>query len=432
MTIDRAFPSPSPATAPTSAATPADLTIDPRRLWQTVERSAEIGVGRPGGLARLTLTDDDRRMRDEFRAWCVDAGLAVTVDAVGNIFARRAGRENDLPPVVMGSHLDTQFNGGRFDGILGVLSALEVMRTLNDRGVETKRPLEIAMWTNEEGARFSPPMVGSAAFAGVHPVEWVHARRADDGATIGGELDRIGYRGKAPVGGRALDSYFELHIEQGPELDARSIPVGVVTHGYSVHGFIVDIAGETAHTGPWPMELRKNALVGGAMLCVAINDIGWKYAKSGGKATAARLVAWPNKPGILSDQAQFTGDVRHPDPASADAMRVEFHHALREAAARSHCEMRIADEWKWGADIFDQTMVSLVRDTAKALGIPTFDLPSQAGHDSYHVAKVAPTAMIFTPCRGGITHNNHELTTLEETVPGVTVLLHAVLARANR
>jgi N-carbamoyl-L-amino-acid hydrolase len=408
------------------------IEIDGRRLWETIEVSAAIGVGRPGGLSRLTLTDDDRRMRDQFVAWCREAGLTVTVDAVGNIFARRRGREDSLPPVVMGSHLDTQFNGGRFDGILGVLSALEVMRTLNNQNVETRRPLEIAMWTNEEGARFSPPMLGSAAFAGVHPLDWVYGRKADDGATVGDELARIGYRGEAPVGGRALDSYFELHIEQGPELDARRIPVGVVTHGYSVYGFIVDIVGETAHTGPWPMERRKNALVGGAMLAVAINDIGWKYASSGGKATAARLVAWPNKPGILSDQGQFTGDVRHADPATAKAMRDEFIAAIDVGSQRSHCAMRLFDEWYWGADIFDQGMVSLVRDTTRRLGIPYFELPSQAGHDSYHIAKVAPTAMIFTPCKDGITHNNLEDTSLEDTIPGVTVLLHAVLERANR
>jgi N-carbamoyl-L-amino-acid hydrolase len=408
------------------------MEINGKRLWQTVERSAEIGVGRPGGLARLTLTDDDRRMRDEFCAWCEAAGLRLTVDAVGNIFARRSGRDDTLPPVVMGSHLDTQFNGGRFDGILGVLAALEVIRTLNDSDVVTDRPIEIAMWTNEEGARFSPPMVGSAAFAGVHSVDWVHGRKADDGATIGDELERIGYKGSTPVGGRALHCYFELHIEQGPELDRRGIPVGVVTHGYSVYGFIVDIIGETAHTGPWPMELRKNTLVGGAMLAVAINDIGWRYAESEGKATAARLVTWPNKPGILSDQGQFTGDVRHPDPAMAKKMRDEFIAAIDDASKRSRCEMKLLDEWHWGADIFDASMVSLVRDTAKKLGIPTVDLPSQAGHDSYHVAKVTPTAMIFTPCKNGITHNNHELATLEDTTPGVNVLLHAVLEKAKR
>ena len=408
------------------------LVVDAERLWRTVMRSAAIGVGRPGGLARLTLTDDDRKMRDEFRAWCADAGLTVFIDAVGNMFARRAGRDNSLAPVVMGSHLDTQVNGGRYDGIVGVLAALEVMRTLNDRGIETRRPLEIAMWTNEEGARFSPPMLGSAAFAHVHPTEWVHSRQADDGAVLGEELERIGYLGGAPVGGRSLDAYFELHIEQGPELDARRIPVGVVTHGYDVYGFIVDVTGETAHTGPWPMDRRKNALVGGAMLSVAINDIGWRYHPTGGKATAARLVAWPNKPGILSDTAQFTGDVRHADPAIANEMRAEFMGAISDAAHRSRCEMRVMDEWHWGADIFDAELVALVRETAARLRIPTFDLPSQAGHDAYHLAGLAPTAMIFTPCRDGITHNNHEYASMEDTAPGVNVLLHSVLARANR
>jgi len=406
--------------------------IDVERLWKTIERSAEIGIGRPGGLARLTLTDDDRRMREQFRDWCVEAGLKVSVDGVGNMFARRAGRDDSLPPVVMGSHLDTQFNGGRFDGILGVLAGLEVMRTLNDNAVTTKRPLEIAMWTNEEGARFSPPMLGSAAFAGVHPVDWIRARKADDGATVGDELARIGFDGDAAVGGRSLDCYFELHIEQGPELDARRVPVGVVTHGYSVYGFIVDIVGETAHTGPWPMDKRKNALVAGSMLAVGINDIGWRYAESGGKATAARLITWPNKPGILSDQGQFTGDVRHADPAIAKRMRDEFLTVIDDTRARSLCDLKLFDEWHWGADIFDRSMVDLVRDTAAALGISSFDLPSQAGHDSYHVAKVCPTAMIFTPCKDGITHNNNESATKSDTEPGVNVLLHAVLARANR
>jgi N-carbamoyl-L-amino-acid hydrolase len=413
------------------AATPS-IVLNPERLWSTIRRSGEIGIGREGGLARVALTDADRQMRDEFCAWCRAAGMNVTVDAVGNLFARRAGRDETLAPVVMGSHLDTQINGGRYDGIVGVLAALEVMRAFDDAGVVTRRPLEIAVWTNEEGARFSPPMVGSAAFAGVHPVDWVYERRADDGATIGEELRRIGYLGDAPVGGRALDAYFELHIEQGPELDRLGIPVGVVTHGYTAHGFIVDVEGETAHTGPWPMDKRRNALVGAAMLAVAVNDIGWKYHASGGKGTAARIVAWPNKPGILSDYAQFTGDVRHDDPATADAMRAEFMAALADCARRSNCGMKIFDEWHWGADIFDRDMVSLVRDTARRLGHASLDIPSQAGHDAYHIARVAPTAMIFTPCREGITHNNHEHADLSTTMPGVEVLAHAVLARADR
>ena len=407
------------------------ISINGDRYWRTIERSGEIGVGRENGLARVALTDADRQMRDEFCAWCRDAGLTVTVDRIGNIFARRAGVDNTLAPVVMGSHLDTQVNGGKYDGIVGVLAALEVVRAFDDAGIQTRRPIEIAVWTNEEGARFSPPMLGSAVFAGVHTLEWGYARKADDGATFGDELQRTGYRGETPIGGRALDSYFELHIEQGPELDARGIPVGVVTHGYTAHGYIIDVLGETAHTGPWPMDKRKNALVGAAMLACAVNDIGWRYHASGGKGTAARIVAWPNKPGILSDSAQFTGDVRHDDPTIAAQMKAEFLAAIDDCAKRSNCEMKQFDEWHWGADIFDHELVALVRDTAHALAIPSFDLPSQAGHDAYHLARVCPTAMIFTPCKDGITHNNREHSTLEATLPGVRVLAQVVLARAG-
>ncbi|MBM3368855.1 MAG: hydantoinase/carbamoylase family amidase, partial [Betaproteobacteria bacterium] len=234
------------------------IRVDEARYWRTVERSGEIGVGRPGGLARVALSDADRRMRDEFSHWCRDAGCAVSVDRVGNLFARRAGTDDSLPPVVIGSHLDTQVNGGKYDGIVGVLAGLEVIRTLNDRGLATRRPIEVVSWTNEEGARFSPPMVASGAFAGAYALDWVLDRRDDEGKRLGDELARIGYAGAAPVGGRKLDSYFELHIEQGPLLDARGVDVGVVTHGYTAHGFIVEVAGETAHTGPWPMDKRRN------------------------------------------------------------------------------------------------------------------------------------------------------------------------------
>ena len=411
---------------------PSVISVDARRYWQSVERSAEIGLGRPGGLARVALNDADRQMRDEFVAWCKAAGCAVTVDGVGNIFARRAGTEDSLPPVVIGSHLDTQVNGGRYDGIVGVLAGLEIVRTLNDRGISTRRPIEVASWTNEEGARFSPPMIASGAFAGVYALDWVLDRKDDDGLRLGDELTRIGYAGPAPVGGRPLDAYFELHIEQGPILDAKGIDVGVVTHGYTAHGFVVEVAGETAHTGPWPMDKRKNALVGASMLAVAVNDIGWKHHPTEGKGTAARIVAWPNKPGILSDWAQFTGDVRHEDPKLAAQMLAEFEAAMAEAAKRSNTAMKVLDSWTWNADLFSKECIGLVRDTAQDLGIATLELPSQAGHDAYFIARVAPTAMIFTPCKDGITHNNHEHATLERTLPGVNVLANAALRRAQR
>jgi N-carbamoyl-L-amino-acid hydrolase len=408
------------------------ISIDARRYWSTVERSAEIGVGRPGGLARVALSDADREMRDQFVAWCREAGCTVTVDGVGNIFARRQGQEPGLPPVTIGSHLDTQVNGGRYDGIVGVLAGLEILRALDSQKIQTKRAIEVIDWTNEEGARFSPPMIAAGAFAGVYAVDWVLERRDDEGRRYGDELRRIGYAGTAPVGGRKLDSYFELHIEQGPLLDQKQIDIGVVTHGYTAHGFIVEVKGETAHTGPWPMDKRRNALVGAAMLAVAAHDIGWKYHATQGKGTAARIVAWPNKPGILSDWAQFTGDLRHEDPKMADRMLAEFREAMGECAKRANVEMKIIDSWTWNADLFDRDCIALVRDTAKRLGLASLDLPSQAGHDAYHVARVAPTAMVFSPCKDGITHNNNEHADLERTVPAVNVLANVVLERANR
>jgi N-carbamoyl-L-amino-acid hydrolase len=407
------------------------LQIDGERFWATVERSAGIGRGREGGLARLALTDADREMRDVFAGWCGEAGLALTVDRMGSMFARRPGAEDQLPPVLFGSHLDTQANGGRFDGIVGVLGGLEVMRALNDAGVRTRRPLVLVNWTNEEGGRFSPPMVASGVFAGAYDLGWALARPSDDGPTLGAELARIGYAGDAPTG-FPVDSYLELHIEQGPELDAQGVPVGVVTHGYASRGFIAEVTGETAHTGPWPMEKRRNALVGAARLAVMVDDIGHAHAATGGKATAARLTAWPNKAGILSDGAELTFDVRHDDPAVADAMAAAAEAAVAEAARKARVDIGVKERWSWGGRMFDEALAGLVRETARGLGHATLDLPSQAGHDAYFMARVAPTAMIFTPCRGGITHNNNELTTLAEQMPGLETLLGVVLARANR
>jgi N-carbamoyl-L-amino-acid hydrolase len=406
--------------------------IDGRRFWSTVMRSGDIGPGKAGGLCRLALTDADKEMRDLFITWCTEVGCTVQVDRVGNIFARRPGAEDHLPPVLMGSHLDTQFAGGKYDGIVGVLAGLEVLRTLDDRRLRTKRPLELVCWTNEEGARFTPPMVASGAFAGVFPVDWVLALRDDDGKVFGSELERIGYNGKTAVGGRGIDAYFELHIEQGPILDKEAVPVGIVVGGYATRGMHVDILGETAHAGPTPMNRRRNALVGAAMLAVAVNDIGWKYHATEGKATVARLVAWPNKAGILSEYAQLTCDVRHAEKPVAEQMLAEVKAAIPDCARRANVEMRMASEWQFGNETFDPGCVRLIREAAQRLGVPHRDILSQAGHDAYYVSRIAPTAMIFTPCRDGISHNEAEHAEEDYTVPGVNVLLEAVLARANR
>ncbi len=409
-----------------------DLRIDGDRLWQTLMRSAEIGPGKAGGLCRLTASDEDGEMRDQFADWCREAGLGLTVDALGNMFARRDGSDNDLPPVTVGSHLDTQYAGGRFDGILGVLAALEIVRTFNDNDVETRHPIEIINWTNEEGCRFSPSMSCSGAFAGVYDTDWVAARQDDDGKVLSEELDRIGYSGDAPVGGRRLDSYFELHIEQGPLLDAEGLSLGIVTGGYKSYGMHVDVRGRTAHAGPTPMPERRDALVGASRVVVAVNDIGWKYHNTDGKTTCTRIVAWPNKPGIVSEWAQFSVDCRHPDRAMADRMLAEIEQAIEEAAAKAQVEMEIVTRWEFDGASFDPELVQLMRDTAARLDVPCKDLLSQAGHDAYYIARMAPATMIFSPCKDGITHNEDEDIDLERTVPAVNVLLQAVLARANR
>jgi N-carbamoyl-L-amino-acid hydrolase len=411
---------------------PTNARIDIERFWATIERSGEIGIGRPGGLARMAASDADKEVRDQFVAWCRAAGLSVRVDGIGNIFARRAGADDALAPVVMGSHLDTQFNGGRFDGIAGVLAGLEVCRALDALGHVTRRPIEVVNWTNEEGARFSPPMVGSGAFMGAYGLEWARGRADEDGRTLGEELARIGYLGEMEAVPHAFDAYYEFHIEQGPILDAEGMQVGVVTGGFPSTGMLIEFRGETAHTGPWPMERRKNALIAGARFLVAVDDLGWVHAGSGGKATAARLVAWPNKPGILSDWAQAVGDVRHPDPATSAVMAEAMRRAALEAAAKADCAVEVLDVWQWGGAIFAAELIAQVRSHAQALGYRHRDILSQAGHDAYYIARHAPTTMIFCPCKGGITHNNAELCAREDIEPGLNVLLACVLERADR
>jgi N-carbamoyl-L-amino-acid hydrolase len=379
----------------------------------------------------LALTDADKEMRDQFVAWCKEAGLTVSVDQLGSIFGRRKGREDNLPPIMIGSHLDTQLNGGRFDGILGVLMGLELVRTLNDLNYTTRRPIEIVDWTNEEGSRFSPAMVAAGAFAGTYEVDWVLARPGDDGPTLGEELKRIGYAGDAPVGKRPVDSYFEFHIEQGPILDEKKILIGICTGAMHATGILFEYKGETAHTGPWPMEKRKNALLAGCRLLDAVDRIGWDHA-AGGRGTAARLTAWPNKPGILSDWAQGVVDVRHEDPNVERVMAERMRRAVYTAGAESNCEGEILDTWTWGGPIFDNDLNNLMRGYADKFNYSHMDMLSVSGHDSYFMARYCPSCMMFVPSRDGITHNNAELTVQEEAEPGANVFLHSVITHADR
>lgn len=406
------------------------LEIDAARLWQTLMRSAEIGPGRTTGLNRPALSTADGEMRDQFVAWCRAAGLETRVDKVGNIFARRAGTENTLPPVAIGSHLDTQIAGGKYDGILGVLAGLEILRSFNDREISTRRPLEVICWTNEEGARFPPPMMGSGAFAGVHEVDWVLDQKDDDGIRFGDALERIGYAGDAAPG-HPLDAYFELHIEQGPELEAECLPVGLVTRGFTTFGSQVQFHGETAHSGPTPMDKRRNALVGAAYLIAAVNDIGWKYHPDA-RSTASRIQLWPNKYGILPDWAEVTVDIRHPVGETARKIFEEVRSAIDEAGRKAQVDVEVVKTWEYVCGDLSQECLGLLRAKAGELGLPHKDMLSQAGHDAYHIARVAPTALIFSPCRNGISHNEAEHIEQADTVPAVNLLMHAVLERANR
>ena len=408
------------------------LQVNGDRLWDTVMHSARIGPGRDQGLRRLALDASDKEMRDLFVAWCRDAGASVTIDKMGNIFARRAGREGSAAPVLVGSHLDTQYTGGKFDGILGVLAGLEILRTLNEHGIETRRPVEVVNWSNEEGARFNPPMLASAVFAGLRDLEWACSRTDNDGVTYGRALAEIGYVGEAEMGGRDIDAYFELHIEQGPLLEQEGIAVGVVTHGYATRGMRLQIRGETAHSGPTPMDQRRNALVGAAYLIAAVNDIGWKYHGEGGKSTSSQIEIWPNAVGILPEFAQVTIDFRHPEIAGAGRMLADVEAAVRDCADRGNVEIDVVERWRFGDERFDPDCVQLVRNAAADLGVACKEMQSQAGHDAYNMTHVCPTALIFCPCEKGITHNEAENVTRDDAVPSVNVLLHAVLARANR
>jgi N-carbamoyl-L-amino-acid hydrolase len=408
-----------------------DLRVNGERLWQSLMTMAEIGATAKGGVNRQTLTDDDKRGRDLFRRWCEDAGLAVTVDQMGSMFGHRRGRDADRPPVVLGSHLDSQPTGGKFDGALGVLAALEVIRTLNDRGVETEAPLEVVNWTNEEGVRFPPAMIASGVFAGVFDLDYGLSRTDHAGRTIGAELQRIGYAGKQKVGHRPLGALLELHIEQGPILEAEGRRIGVVTGGQGTRWYDCEVIGAESHAGPTPMEARRDALRATAALLGEVYQIAHDQAPNG-RATVGELRAWPGSRNTVPGRVAFTIDMRHPDGAVMDAMD----HALREAFERAQgratgLEFHLREIWYAPPVTFDPACVGAVRQAAARLGLSAREIVSGAGHDAVYMARVVPTAMIFVPCKDGISHNEAEYASPQACEDGANVLLHAALARAN-
>ena len=409
-----------------------NLTVNGERLWASLMELAQIGATEKGGVCRLAASDLDGEARRLFIRWCEEAGCSVTIDRIGNIFARRPGRNPALPPVMAGSHLDTQPTGGRFDGAYGVMAGLEIVRTLNDLGYETEAPVEIVAWTNEEGSRFSPAMVGSGVFAGVFTLDAALATRDNNAPalTLGGELDRIGFAGPAPVGGRPVRAYFEAHIEQGPILEAAGLPVGIVTGAQGQRWYEITVTGQEAHAGPTPMPRRRDALVGAARMIDAVNKIGHAHAPHA-CATVGFVQVSPNSRNTIPGRVFFTVDFRHPQDDVLSSMDRELREACATAAATQSLEAAVEEFWYFPPTPFNPRLVGAVREAATAQGYKHQDIISGAGHDAVYMARVAPSAMIFVPCVGGISHNEIEDALPEDLTAGCAVLLNAVLETAD-
>jgi len=407
-----------------------NLRIDRDRLWASLMELAQIGATAKGGVARIALTDLDRQGRDLFVRWAREAGCTVRIDSVGNIFARRKGRDDSLAPVMTGSHLDSQPTGGKFDGAYGVMAGLEVVRSLNDLPYETLRPVEVLVWTNEEGCRYAPAMMGSGVWVGKFDEADIQARKDEHGLVFGEELKKIGYRGDEPAKSRPVAAFFEAHIEQGPILEAERKTIGVVQGAQGQRWFDVTVTGQEAHAGPTPMKRRRDALVGAARIVDAVNRIGLKH-QPGACATVGHMLVRPNSRNTIPGQVFFTIDFRHPDDAALAAMRADLETAATKTCEEIGLQLDLKEIWHQPALKFDPACVAAVKAGTEAAGLPHMEIVSGAGHDACHVAGIAPTAMIFVPCKDGISHNEVEDATVEHIGAGCTVLLHAILDRAN-
>ena len=408
-----------------------NLRVDGQRLWRTLMETAKIGGTPKGGINRQALTDLDGEVRRQLIAWGEAAGCSVQVDQVGNIFIRRPGRDPSLPPVAVGSHLDTQPTGGKFDGILGVLAGLELIRTLNDANYETEAPIELVNWTNEEGARFAPAMLASGVFSGRFELDYALGRADRDGKRFGDELARIGFAGDKPAAGHKLAAFFELHIEQGPILEAEAKTIGVVTGVQGIRWYNFSLLGQDSHAGTTPMTHRHDAFQGLARFAVALDRIA-REEGGGAVATIGVVEVGPGSPNVVPGAAKATIDMRHPDDAALDRMEAAFKAAAQEIARELGIEIGFDATWAAPAVRFDPDCIAAVRAAAEASGHGHRDIVSGAGHDAAHLAAVTPTAMVFVPCAGGISHNEAESITEADAAAGANVLLQAVLSVANR
>ena len=412
------------------AAPGENLRINGERLWDSIMEMARIGPGVAGGNNRQTVTDEDGEGRALFQKWCEEAGCSMGLDQMGNMFARREGTDPDALPVYVGSHLDTQPTGGKYDGVLGVLGGLEIIRTLNDLDIRTRHPIVVTNWTNEEGTRFAPAMLASGVFAGVHTQDWAYDRVDHDGKKFGDELKRIGWRGDEEVGARKMHAFFELHIEQGPILEAEGKDIGVVTHGQGLSWTQVTITGKASHTGSTPMPMRKNAELGMARVLELVDEIAWSH-KPDAVGAAGHIDVYPNSRNVIPGKCVFTVDFRSPVLEVIEDMEQR----LRLGAAKICAEMGLEAEFEkvGGFDPveFDEGCVRAVREAAERLGYSHRNLISGAGHDACWINRVAPTAMVMCPCVDGLSHNEAEDISPEWARAGADVLFHAVVETAE-
>jgi len=406
------------------------LRINGERLWASLMELAKIGETPKGGVCRLTLTDLDKQGRDLVTKWAREAGLSVTIDKIGNGFMRRAGRNNALPPIVTGSHIDTQPTGGKFDGNYGVLAGLEVMRTLNDHGIETEAPVEVSFWTNEEGSRFVPVMMGSGVFAKAFTLEHAYAARDTDGKTVGDELARIGYIGDQEPGDHPIGAFFETHIEQGPVLEDNDVTIGVVQGVLGIRWFDCTVTGMEAHAGPTPMALRKDAMQVATHIMQEVVATALRHAPHG-RGTVGMVHVHPNSRNVIPGRVKFSIDLRNGTDALVDQMADEVKAFAASLSAKTGLDVKIDLVSSYPAQAFHEDCKGAVARAAQQLGYSNMPVVSGAGHDAVYMAKLAPTGMIFIPCLNGISHNEIESATTEHITAGCNVLLHAMLERAG-
>ncbi|MCE6952666.1 Zn-dependent hydrolase [Cereibacter sphaeroides] len=407
-----------------------NLRINGERLWDSLMEMAKIGPGIAGGNNRQTLTDADAEGRALFARWCEAAGCWMGVDAMGTMFAMRPGEDPDALPVYVGSHLDTQPTGGKYDGVLGVLGALECVRTMNDLGIRTKHPIVITNWTNEEGARFAPAMLASGVFAGVHTLDYAYARRDLEGKSFGEELSRIGWKGDEAVGARKMHAYYELHIEQGPILEAEGKQIGVVTHCQGLWWLEFTLTGREAHTGSTPMTMRVNAGLAMARIFEMVQEVAMA-AQPGAVGGVGQVTFSPNSRNVLPGTVVFTVDIRSPDQAKLDGMRAEIEKRAAAICADLGVGCSVEPVGHFDPVTFAPELVQTVRAAAEKLGLSHMNLISGAGHDACWAARVAPATMVMCPCVGGLSHNEAEEISPEWAAAGTDVLFHAVLETAG-